>query len=431
VYTVNKSGGAYFNWDYNYITDTVVVLENINISEIVSDEVLTYGYLERYPVDILNNNLLFKNSFKGYITESSFYRDQVYLRKFNNTIPVNSFQYITDYTASYNDDLNQYNLIRPDFNNIIENPNTTTPFSSQNNTKSIITNDNKVPLKSYFNILENSNYLTEYNVTCKNLSSEDDYAMPRVEYFTNFTIDDIILIDESIIDVDAVDAVSNKITHIEYSRTIDSSSVIEYTGNDIIINNETMCIFTFDIMKNLISSDGYNVHDQTKFLMASNFTLEEYDENRTYQSYIDSTISYIQPIDLNVNSLKKENILNSLNQYIIAIKDSGNDLFVTKFTIQCFRDARYMFVYKISNKTILTDRKNYYNYQLEGRSIQSSTLFNPVFDNIISPYHVNFDNRMATSTYFKDHYFTRKPERWKGFTGNHYVYNGFYYSTEE
>jgi len=221
--------------------------------------------------------------------------------------------------------------------------------------------------------------------------------MPRVEYFTNFIIDDIILIDESVIDTNIINNASNKITHIEYPRTIDSSSNIEYTGNDIVINNKTLLIFTFDIMKNLISSNGYTVYDQTKFLMTSNYILEEYDENKTYQSYIDSTDNYIQPIDLTINGLKKLDILNSLNNYINTVKDSTNNLFVTKFIIQCFRDSRYMFMYKISNKTLLTDRNNYYDYQLDGKCITSSDLFNPVFDNIISPYHTNFDYRMSFS----------------------------------
>ena len=99
--------------------------------------------------------------------------------------------------------------------------------------------------------------------------------MPRKEYLTNFTIDDIILIDEKIIDIDIINNPSNKITQIEYSKNIDSSSAVEYTGNNLVIDNKTFCIFTFDIMQNLITSDGYTVYDQKKFLLKGNYELEE------------------------------------------------------------------------------------------------------------------------------------------------------------
>lgn len=435
IYSSNNYYNAFFDQDYNYKTDTVILSENINISQIVNDDKLVYGYLERFPKNINNNNLLYKNSFKGYITESSFYRDQVYLRKFNNIIPFNSFQYITDYTASYNQDLNQSVYIRPDFQNIIDNPDTETPFSNQNDMKSLIINENKIPLKSYFNIIENNDYQTSWNVNYagegNQQGDEEDHTKPRVEYFINPVIDDIILIDENVVNTDIINNVSNKITHIEYPRNIDSSSNIEYTGNNININNKTFCIFTFDIMKNIVSSNGYTVHDQVKFLMKDNYILEEYNENKTYQEYIDSTINYIQPIDLSINSFKKQDILDSLNSYVDTIADSTNNLSIIKFVINCFRDSRYMFIYKITKKTILNDRINYNEYQLSGRGITTSSLFNPVFDTIAEPYHVNFDYRITpSSSTLKGYYTTRKPAKQSGFIGNHYLYQGFYYSTE-
>jgi len=54
--------------------------------------------------------------------------------------------------------LNQQVNIRPDFQNIIDNPKTETPYSSQNNMTSLIINDNKIPLKSHFNVIENNDY---------------------------------------------------------------------------------------------------------------------------------------------------------------------------------------------------------------------------------------------------------------------------------
>lgn len=437
IQTGNNYNKLNFDQDNNYKTDTIILDYNINISEIINDSKITLGYFERYPDNILNNNKLFKNSFKGYITEFSFYRDQSYLRKFNNIVPFNSFQYITDYTASYNENLLQSVYIRPDLVNINNNPTTASPFESQNNMKAVIKNDNKLPIKSYFNLLQNNDNFTEYNMNYSSQNQyvdEDEMAMPRKEYLTNFTIDDIILINENIIDTDILNNASNKITHIEYPKDIDSSSIIEYTGNNININNKTFCIFIFDIMQNLITSDGYTVFDQKKFLLKGNYELEEYNENKTYQEYFDSdfTNNYIQPKDLDINSLKKNSILNSLNNYINNIKNSINDLYIVKFFVQCFRDARYMFIYKISSKAIETDSQSYYEYQLDSEVVTSGDLFNDVYNDVISPYYSNFDHRIPSyNGSISSYYYIRKPGNQTGFTGKQQLYNGFYYSNEK
>jgi len=55
------------------------------------DSTICMGYLERHPRNSTNDPYLFKNSFKGYISEFSFIKDQPYFRKFGNIKEYNSF----------------------------------------------------------------------------------------------------------------------------------------------------------------------------------------------------------------------------------------------------------------------------------------------------------------------------------------------------
>lgn len=425
---------SYFNQNYKYKTSTIISNTNINISNIINDNKITLGYLERYPNV---GNLLYKNSFKGYITEFSYYRDQVYLRKFNNKIDFNSFQYITDYTAALNLELDQYLDIKPDFVSIDNNINTDTPQSNTNTTKSLIINDNNIPLKSYFNLYENNNNFSTKNTYFPYFNGQETYykkLKPRKEYLTNFNISDIILINENIIDTSIINNPNNKITHIEYSKSIDTSSSLEYSSNNITINNKTFCIFVFDIIKDISTSNGYTIYDQKKYLMKGDYSLEEYNELTTYNDYLinDTTNNYIQPIDFDLYSNVKNNIINSLNNYIITIKDSTNNLFITKFVIQTFRDNRYMFIYKVYNKTILDDRKNYYEDNLDCKQLTTNDLFDNKFDNITYPYYTNLKYNINNYLYYINNYYsTHKPINQSNFNSNHYIYNNVYYSKEK
>lgn len=436
IHTNDYYNSSYYNQNYKYKTDTVILTENINISNIINDNKLTLGYLERYPNE---GNLLFKNSFKGYITEFSFYRDQSYLRKFNNIVDLNSFQYITDYTASDNQNLNQTIDIKPDFLSIDNNENIDTPWSNTNSMKSLIKNNNKIPLKSYINLIENNDNFSNHNTYYTyfyGTGAESYYKKlkPRKEYFTNFNIKDIILINENSINSSIINNPNDKITQIEYPKFIDNTSLLEYTSNDVSINNKTFCIFTFDILKNISTSDGYTIYDQKKYLMKSDYSLEEYNELTTYNEYItkDSTNNYIRPINFDINSNIKHNIINSLNNYILTIKNDINNLYVIKFVINPFRDNRYMFLYKISSKTILDDRKNSFEDNIYCKQLTANDLFNSSFDKITYPYYSNLNYVInyylyQTNTY----YYVNKPLNWSNFTSKHILYNNVYYSKEK
>jgi hypothetical protein len=63
----------------------------LNISNIVNDSKFILGYCERYPIDLNQNNILFKNSFLGYISEFNYLQNQAYFRKFDNFIEKNLF----------------------------------------------------------------------------------------------------------------------------------------------------------------------------------------------------------------------------------------------------------------------------------------------------------------------------------------------------
>jgi hypothetical protein len=89
------SDNIYIKYNYNYETVYKVIEKNINISEITNDSTISIGYIERFPYNINTHNILYKNSFSGYISEFTYLKNQSYFRKFDNLIDQNYFDVIT------------------------------------------------------------------------------------------------------------------------------------------------------------------------------------------------------------------------------------------------------------------------------------------------------------------------------------------------
>lgn len=392
------------NLEFTNIKKSVVYLNsNINISTCVgADATVCLGYLERHSDNILESNLLYKNSFKGYITEFSYFRDQVYFHKLGTLRDFNIFKYIVDYndpsvtyatspatsftvsptatitTNTFQTDQDIRNKVLLNTNKIPCITGMTTPSTLYTNMlwgwyAPTGTNDTTTIVDSTDSTGGSENY-AKFSTFDSSVTGEGDtinitniYNLPApyVEYVTNFNIDDI----------QVCNGTSDKYNlPYQYDFTYNVSDVdvykdlnhqysnINYTGNpldiqDLNTSEPSFCIFTFDIIKDVKNLSQQEVYDQVKFLMDGDYNLLPYDENITYEEYlsVDYLGHYIRATDFINNASVKYNILQSLNNYITSIANSIEKLYVTKFVINNFRDARNIFLYKISSNT---DKRN-------------------------------------------------------------------------
>lgn len=443
VHEKNKFDIKKQNQNNNRKTSYISLLENINVSDCVSvDATICIGYLERWPMNIITDNKLYKNSFKGYISEFSFFRDQSYFRKFNTFNNYEAFNYITEY------DSNETIKRIPAYEKY-ENPafNPEVPYLEESiQTKKIINNNNVPFISNQYNNTTNftsaqigGRYEELDEFYSPEIHGELNIVSPKSNYITNFLVDDIILIDDNIVkninNENDKKYISNKVTHQEFPNIIDESSDAIYHGNNITTSdNPTFCIFTFDIIKNINDLTKTEIYDQVRFLMRSDYTQEEYNENKTYSEYIidDLTHGYIRPENFSRYNQIKSNILNKINDYTKNIYNETTKLYITKFVINCFRDSRYMFIYNIrENLTHLDKRNSFDNYvTVPYISTYKSDQF---FSYFVSPFYTNYkyiyQNNYKFGRFFNYDFMTDSTGDLTDYT--HIIINGFYYSNKE
>lgn len=95
-----------YNWhedgELKYTTNYKISDTNINLNDIHDSNPLNIGYVERYPNSPSDGTILYKNSFKGLMSEFCIFEDQSYWRKYNNFVHNYSCEYNNESEHIYN-----------------------------------------------------------------------------------------------------------------------------------------------------------------------------------------------------------------------------------------------------------------------------------------------------------------------------------------
>ena len=404
--------------DYNkFRSDHVILYNNLNISNLISpDSTICIGYLERQPKNIEIDKKLYKNSFLGYVTEFSFFKDQSYLQKFEKLIDFSLSKYLLTYQSeetfsispNYNQFYDGYNIEKSDEN----------IYSTKIIRNKILINNNNIPaicpiMTNHEDLYCSNPWFNKDGSTLElDGTSTDDtgggggaplvtineagVAFPMLQQVTNFKIGDIAL-------VDGMGFPNIEADYNTYIKKQTENTNISFIGEQeegdttqTIYNNDSIfCIFNFDIMKDVDLPDNYNVQNQMRFLMKSDYTLIPYDENLSYEEYclMDSTDNYID-INFQKTINDKQSVISTLNNYIETIKENENNLYITRFYITCFRDSRYLFIYNtysdLPSTSTYNEHSDFIISVTNTNKMYGEKLIDTNYSKLVSPYYTNF-----------------------------------------
>jgi len=212
-------------------------------------------------------------------------------------------------------------------------------------------------------------------------------------------------------------------------------SMEPYRGNNIPdSSNITFCIFTLDIFADLMDISKTEIYDQVKLLMKGDYTFEIYDEHLSYQDYINKhdSSNYIIATDFNRFGVKKKFIINSLNNYIQSHYNTENNLYMTKFNINCLRDARNLFIYCLKNRMSESDTKVVTKYNANTISYYLENPIDANFSKLTSPWNSNLQDQAEgignNAMYLHEPYMDDTVTN--PYNSCHFLLDGFHYTKQ-